>query len=396
MNIYEYQGKEILRKFNVTIPQGILCMNVNEAINAAKKIGGNSWIIKAQIHAGGRGKCGGIKLAKSLEQVKKYVKKILGMQLITSQTNKKGENVFCVLIEEYIDIKKELYISFMTDRVQQNIIFIGSNKGGMDIEIISKNSPELLYKTIIDPLVGLTKNNIDNISKKISVPKRSLINFYEEIQKIYKTYWETDALLLEINPLIINPKNKIISLDIKFNFDTNALFRHPEIISYQYAHKKNINKIDLMEIEASKFDLTYIPLNGNIGCLVNGAGLAMATMDTIKLFGGEPANFLDIGGNATIKTIIKAFKIMIQQKNLKAILVNIFGGIVRCDIVAHGIISAFESLLLDIPLIVRMKGTNEDIGKKILTQSNLPIINVNNLEEAVKKAIFISKNNNLK
>ncbi|MFL9924364.1 ADP-forming succinate--CoA ligase subunit beta [Herbaspirillum lusitanum] len=382
MKIHEYQGKEILRQFGVTVPRGIPCMTVDEAVKAAETLGGPVWVVKAQIHAGGRGKGGGVKVAKSLEQVKEYANQIMGMQLITHQTGPEGQKVRRLLVEEGADIKKELYVSMVTDRVSQRVVLMASSEGGMDIEEVAESHPELIHQIAIDPATGLTDADADSIATKIGVPAASVADARKQLQGLYKAYWETDASLAEINPLILTGDGKVIALDAKFNFDSNALFRHPEIVAF-----RDLDEEDPAEIEASKFDLAYISLDGNIGCLVNGAGLAMATMDTIKLFGGEPANFLDVGGGATTEKVTEAFKIMLKNPELKAILVNIFGGIMRCDVIAEGVIAASKAVSLKVPLVVRMKGTNEEIGKKLLADSGLPIISADSMEEAAQKVV---------
>ncbi|MCA1856815.1 ADP-forming succinate--CoA ligase subunit beta [Massilia oculi] len=382
MKIHEYQGKEILRKFGVTVPRGIPCMSVEEAVKAAEELGGPVWVVKAQIHAGGRGKGGGVKVAKSLEQVKEYADQIMGMQLITHQTSPEGQKVRRLLIEEGADIKKELYVSLVTDRVTQKVVLMASSEGGMDIEEVAHSNPEKIHNVVIEPSIGLTDEQADDIARKIGVPEASIVDARTNLQGLYKAYWETDASLAEINPLILTGSGKVIALDAKFNFDSNALFRHPEIVAY-----RDLDEEDPAEVEASKFDLAYISLDGNIGCLVNGAGLAMATMDTIKLFGGEPANFLDVGGGATAEKVTEAFKIMLKNPGLKAILVNIFGGIMRCDVIAEGVITASKAVSLQVPLVVRMKGTNEDLGKKMLADSGLPIISADTMEDAAKQVV---------
>jgi len=382
MKIHEYQGKEILRKFGVTVPRGIPCLSVDEAVKAAEELGGPVWVVKAQIHAGGRGKGGGVKVAKSLEQVREYANQILGMQLITHQTGPEGQKVRRLLIEEGADIKKELYVSMVTDRVTQKVVLMASSEGGMDIEEVAHSNPEKIHNVVIEPSVGLTDVDADDIARKIGVPEGSIAAARANLQGLYKAYWETDASLAEINPLILTGDGKVIALDAKFNFDSNALFRHPEIVAY-----RDLDEEDPAEVEASKFDLAYISLDGNIGCLVNGAGLAMATMDTIKLFGGEPANFLDVGGGATAEKVTEAFKIMLKNPGLKAILVNIFGGIMRCDVIAEGVITASKAVSLQVPLVVRMKGTNEDLGKKMLADSGLPIISADTMEDAAKQVV---------
>ncbi len=382
MKIHEYQGKEILRKYGVTVPRGIPCMSVDEAVTAAETLGGPVWVVKAQIHAGGRGKGGGVKVAKSLEQVREYANQILGMQLVTHQTGPEGQRVRRLLIEEGADIKKELYVSMVTDRVSQRVVLMASSEGGMDIEEVAASHPEKIHKVEIDPATGLKDTEADDIAAKIGVPAASIADARKQLQGLYNAYWETDSSLAEINPLILTGDGKVIALDAKFNFDSNALFRHPEIVAY-----RDFDEEDPAEVEASKFDLAYISLDGNIGCLVNGAGLAMATMDTIKLFNGEPANFLDVGGGATAEKVTEAFKIMLKNPGLKAILVNIFGGIMRCDVIAEGVITASRAVKLGVPLVVRMKGTNEEIGKKMLADSGLPIISADTMEEAAQKVV---------
>ena len=388
MKIHEYQGKELLRQFNVPVPNGIPAFNVDEAMAAAQKLGGPVWVVKAQIHAGGRGKGGGVKLAKSLDEVKKYSTEILGMQLKTHQTGPEGQKVNRLLIEDGADIKKEYYFSIVTDRGTQKNVIMASSEGGMDIEEVAATHPEKIIKVFVDPLIGLTDAQCDTVAKGIGIPDASIPMARDVFKNLYKTYWDTDASLVEINPLILEGNGKIKALDAKFNFDPNALYRHPEIVAY-----RDMDEEDAAEIEASKFDLAYISLDGNIGCLVNGAGLAMATMDTIKLFGGEPANFLDVGGGATAEKVTEAFKIMLKNKHVEAILVNIFGGIMRCDVIADGVVTACKAVNLTVPLVVRMKGTNEELGKKILAESGLPIISADSMAEAATKVVAtVAKN----
>jgi succinyl-CoA synthetase beta subunit len=382
MKIHEYQGKEILRKFGVRVPRGIPAFTVEDAVKAAEQLGGPVWVVKAQIHAGGRGKGGGVKLARSIEEVRKISSEILGMQLITHQTGPAGQKVRRLLIEEGADIKKELYVAMVTDRVSQRVVAMASSEGGMDIEQVAEHTPEKIHKVAIDPAVGMTTAEAEGLSRKIGVPEGSVAQAASVLQGLYRAFWETDAALAEINPLIVTGSGDVIALDAKWNFDSNALFRHPDIVEM-----RDLEEEDPAEIEASKFDLAYIQLDGNIGCLVNGAGLAMATMDTIKLFGGEPANFLDVGGGATAEKVTEAFKIMLKNPNLKAILVNIFGGIMRCDVIAEGVITACKNVSLSVPLVVRMKGTNEDLGKKMLAESGLPIIAANSMAEAAQKVV---------
>ena len=386
MKIHEYQGKEILRQFNIPVPNGIPAFSLDEAIKAAEKLGGPVWVVKAQIHAGGRGKGGGVKVAKSLDEVKKYASEILGMQLKTHQTGPEGQKVRRLLIEDGADIKKEYYLGILTDRATQKVVVMASSEGGMDIEEVAAKTPEKIIKVFIDPLLGMSDAQCDQLSNGIGVPEPSRLKAREVLKNLYKTYWDTDASLVEINPLILEGNGNIKALDAKFNFDSNALYRHPEIVAY-----RDIDEEDPAEIAASKFDLAYISLDGNIGCLVNGAGLAMATMDTIKLFGGQPANFLDVGGGATAEKVTEAFKIMLKNKHVKAILVNIFGGIMRCDVIAEGVVSACKAVNLSVPLVVRMKGTNEELGKKILADSGLPIISADSMAEAATKVVAATK-----
>ena len=382
MKIHEYQGKEILRQFGVPVPRGIPAFTVQEAVEAAQKLGGPVWVVKAQIHAGGRGKGGGVKVAKSIDQVKELATQILGMQLKTHQTGPEGQKVRRLYIEDGADIKKEYYVSLVTDRATQKVAVIASSEGGMDIEGVAHDTPEKIITEIVDPALGLTDAQAKKLSDAIGVPAGSTAQAADVLQKVYKCYMETDASLVEINPLILEGNGGIRALDAKFNFDSNALFRHPEIVAY-----RDLDEEDPAEVEASKFDLAYISLDGNIGCLVNGAGLAMATMDTIKLFGGEPANFLDVGGGATPEKVTEAFKIMLKNPHVKGILVNIFGGIMKCDTIANGVITACKATNLNVPLVVRMKGTNEDLGKKMLKESGLPIISVDTMAEAAQAAV---------
>ncbi len=382
MKIHEYQGKEILRNFGVPVPRGIPAFTVQEAVEAAQKLGGPVWVVKAQIHAGGRGKGGGVKLARSVEEVKKLATEILGMQLITHQTGPLGQKVRRLLIEDGADIKKEYYVSIVTDRASQKVAMMASSEGGMDIEEVAHSNPEKIVKVFIDPLIGLTNEQALFVSTSIGVPAGSADQAMDVFKKLYECYQATDSSLAEINPLILEGSGGIKALDAKFNFDSNALFRHPEIVAY-----RDLDEEDPAEIEASKFDLAYISLDGNIGCLVNGAGLAMATMDTIKLFGAEPANFLDVGGGATPEKVTEAFKIMLKNPKVKAILVNIFGGIMKCDTIANGVITACKAVNLNVPLVVRMKGTNEDLGKKMLADSGLPIISADTMAQAAQKVV---------
>ena len=401
MKIHEYQGKEILRQFGIPVPRGIPAFTVQEAVEAAQKLGGPVWVVKAQIHAGGRGaghphgvdpavskaeKLGGVKVVKTLDDLKKESERILGMQLVTVQTGPVGQKVRRLYIEEGADIQKEYYLSMTTDRTTQRVAVIASSEGGMDIEAVAHDHPEKIISIFVDPATGLTQAQGQELATGVNMPADSVAQFIDICQKLYNCYMETDASLVEINPLNRDSKGQILACDAKFNFDANALFRHPEIVAL-----RDLDEEDPAEVEASKFDLAYISLDGNIGCLVNGAGLAMATMDTIKLFGAEPANFLDVGGGATPEKVTEAFKIMLKNPKVEAILVNIFGGIMKCDTIATGVITACKAVNLSVPLVVRMKGTNEELGKKMLAESGLPIISADTMAEAAQKVVAAVK-----
>ncbi len=382
MKIHEYQAKEVLRKYGVATPRAIPAFSVDEAVKAAESLGGKVWVVKAQIHAGGRGKGGGVKLAKSIDEVKTLSSQILGMMLKTHQTGPEGQKVRRLLIEEGADIKKELYVGMVVDRQTQRVCLMASSEGGMDIEEVAAHTPEKIHKVYVDPATGLKDAEADDVAAKIGIPAASIPQARTMLQGLYRAFWETDSSLAEINPLILTGDGRVVALDAKMNFDSNALFRHPEIVAL-----RDLDEEDPAEIEASKFDLSYIQLDGNIGCLVNGAGLAMATMDVIKLYGGSPANFLDVGGGASTEKVTEAFKIMLRNPNLKAILVNIFGGIMKCDVIANGVIAAAKAVALKVPLVVRMKGTNEELGRKILADSGLPIISADNMADAAEKVV---------
>ena len=388
MKIHEYQGKEIFRKFGMPVPRGIPAFSVDEAVKAARTLGGGVWVVKAQIHAGGRGKGGGVKVAKSLDEVKQRATEILGMQLVTHQTGPGGQKVRRLLVEEGADIRKELYVGMVVDRGTQRVALMASSEGGVDIEAVAANTPEKIRRVFIDPGTGLSVAEADDVARSIGVPEGSVPQARAVLLALYKAFRDTDASLAEINPLVVTGDGRVIALDAKLNFDSNALFRHPDIVEM-----RDLDEEDPAEIEASKFDLSYISLDGDIGCLVNGAGLAMATMDTIKLYGGEPANFLDVGGGATAEKVTEAFKIMLRHSGLKAILVNIFGGIMKCDTIAEGVVAASKAVSLKVPLVVRMKGTNEDLGRKILAESGLPIITANNMGEAAERVVAAARAN---
>lgn len=382
MKIHEYQAKEVLRRFGVPTPRGIACFSTDEALAAADQLGGKVWVVKAQIHAGGRGKGGGVKLARSRDEVLTYAKSILGMQLVTHQTGPQGQPVRRLLIEEGADIKKELYLGMVVDRATQRVALMASSEGGMDIEEVAAHTPEKIHKVFIDPVAGLRDAEADDVARKIGIPEASLGQARAVFQGLYRAFVETDASLAEINPLILTGDGRVVALDAKMNFDSNALFRHEDIVAL-----RDLDEEDPAEIEASKFDLSYISLDGNIGCLVNGAGLAMATMDIIKLYGGSPANFLDVGGGATTDKVTEAFKIMLKNPNISAILVNIFGGIMKCDVIATGVVEAARIVGLKVPLVVRLEGTNVELGKKILADSGLPIISGSNMADAAQKVV---------
>ncbi|MBY0474983.1 MAG: ADP-forming succinate--CoA ligase subunit beta [Nitrosomonas sp.] len=382
MKIHEYQAKEILRKYNVITPKGVACFSVNEAVQAAQQLGGDVWAVKAQIYAGGRGKGGGVKVAKSLDEVRQRASEILNMRLITHQTSPEGQIVHRLFIEQGIQIEKEFYVGMVVDRGRQRVCLMASSEGGMEIEKVAAETPEKIHKVFIDPIAGLSQQQAEEVAQKIGIPKQSLSGAVTLLQGLYQAFDETDASLLEINPLAVTVEQQVMALDAKMNFDENALFRHPEIVAL-----RDLDEEDPVEIEASKHELSYIPLDGNIGCLVNGAGLAMATMDIIKLYGGNPANFLDVGGGATAEKVTEAFKLMLRNSKLKGILVNIFGGIMKCDVIAQGIVAAARDVQLTVPLVVRLEGTNVDLGKKILADSGLKIISADNMADAAQKAV---------
>ncbi len=382
MKVHEYQGKEILRQFGVVTPQGIACFSVDEAVAAAEKLGGDLWVVKAQIYAGGRGKGGGVKLARSIDEVRQLAGDILNMTLVTPQTGSEGRVVHRLLIEQGVDTSKEYYVGMVVDRGRQRVCMMASSEGGMDIEQVAADTPEKIHKVFINPITGLTDTDTDDVIRKIGIPETCTVEARQLLQGLYQAFDETDASLLEINPLTLTTDNHVMALDAKINFDDNALFRHAELVDL-----RDLDEEDPEEIEAAKHDLSYIPLEGNIGCLVNGAGLAMATMDIIKLYGGNPANFLDVGGGATAGKVTEAFKLMLHNPELKAILVNIFGGIMKCDVIAEGVVMAARQVELTVPLVVRLEGTNVALGKKILAESGLPIISADNMADAAKKVV---------
>ncbi len=386
MKIHEYQGKEILRQFGVPTPRGMPCFSVDEAVIAAQQLGGTAWVVKAQIHAGGRGKGGGVKVTRSLEEVRSVAQQILGMHLVTHQTGKEGQVVRRLLVEEGAQIVKEYYLGMVIDRSRQRVVLLASSEGGMEVEEVAAHTPEKIHKVWIDPVAGLRDAEADTVAQNIGIPTAAIAQARTVLQGLYRAFVEKDAMLAEINPLVLLADGRVLALDAKFNFDSNALYRHPEIVAY-----RDLDEEDPAEIEASKFDLSYISLDGDIGCLVNGAGLAMATMDIIKLYGGNPANFLDVGGGASKEKVTEAFKLMLKNPNLKAILVNIFGGIMKCDVIAEGVVAAAREVHLSVPLVVRLEGTNVELGKKILVESGLPIISGNDMADAAQKVVAAAR-----
>jgi len=382
MNIHEYQAKQILAKYKVPVPRGKVAYTPAEAEEIAKNLGGKLWVVKAQIHAGGRGKAGGVKLAKTTDEVRELSKQMIGMILKTHQTGPQGREVKRVYIEEGSDIGKELYLGAVVDRTTSAITFMASTEGGMDIEEVAHKTPEKIIMVSIDPAAGLQPYHARKLAFTLGIQKEQMQQFHDFVFALYDAFVKTDASQVEINPLVITKQGNLIALDAKFNFDDNALFRQPEIMEL-----RDEDEEDPLERQAAKFELSYIKMDGNIGCMVNGAGLAMATMDIIKLYGGEPANFLDVGGGATKEKVKEAFKLILSDPNVEGILVNIFGGIMRCDIIADGILTAAREVSLDVPLVVRLEGTNVELGKKMLSTSGLPIQPADNLADAAEKIV---------
>ncbi len=380
MKIHEYQAKEILKKYGVAVPKGKVAFSVDEAVAAAKELKGKVWVVKAQIHAGGRGKAGGVKVAKGLREVRKYAKEILGKTLVTHQTGPEGKEVRRLLIEQGINIDRELYVGIVLDRAQSKNVFMASTEGGVEIEKVAAESPEKILKVTIDPAVGMQAYQARQIAFGLGLTGSQFKNGVKFFLALYNAYEATDASIAEINPLVVTKEGDVMALDAKMNFDDNALYRHPDIVEY-----RDLSEEDPLETEASKFNLNYIKLDGNVGCMVNGAGLAMATMDIIKLAGGDPANFLDVGGTANKETVANGFKIILSEPNVKAILINIFGGIVRCDRVAQGVIDAVKEINVDIPIVVRLDGTNAIEGAELLKSSGLKFEVASNLAEAAQK-----------
>jgi succinyl-CoA synthetase beta subunit len=380
MKIHEYQGKQILREYGVAVPRGKACFSVDEAVAAAAEIGGEKWVVKAQIHAGGRGKGGGVKLADSVDEVRRLAGEILGMTLVTHQTGPEGKLVKRLLIEEGAPIKDELYVGLVVDRASQRVVVMASSEGGTEIETVAEETPELIHKVHVDPKTGLTSAEAEDLARKIGLPDALVGEAGKLVQALYQAFWDKDCSLAEINPLIVTEDDRVMALDAKMNFDESAMYRHPEL-----QELRDLDEEDPDEIEASKVGLNYISLDGTIGCLVNGAGLAMATMDIIKLYGASPANFLDVGGGATTEQVTEAFKLMLKNKNLKAILVNIFGGIMRCDVIAEGLVNAAREVDLSVPLVVRLEGTNVEQGRQILADSGIEVISATTMADAAEK-----------
>ena len=386
MNLHEYQGKQLFAKFGLPVSKNVVISSADEALNACRDIGGNKWVVKAQVHAGGRGKAGGVKLVSTPEEAEEFANHWLGKRLVTYQTDSDGQLVNSILIEECTEIGKELYLSAVIDRGTQRVVFIGSSEGGVNIEEVAKKTPEKIIYEPIDPLTGPMGYQSRKISKVLGLNSDQSKQFSIMLPQLTNLFMSNDLSLLEINPLVITQGGKLHCLDAKINIDSNAVYRQPDI---QKMHDPS--QEDPREAEAAKSDLSYVSLDGNIGCMVNGAGLAMGTMDTIKFFGGSPANFLDVGGTATQERVSKAFKLILADPEVKVVLVNIFGGIVRCDLIAEGILAAIEEVGVSIPVVVRLEGNNADIGSKILANSNAAIVSLNNLEEAAKKAVELSK-----
>jgi succinyl-CoA synthetase beta subunit len=386
MNIHEYQGKAVLKQYGVVVPEGKVAFTVDEAVEAAKELGTSVVVVKAQIHAGGRGKAGGVKVAKNLDEVRAYASEILGKVLVTHQTGPEGKEVKRLLIEQGCDIKKEYYIGVVLDRGTGRVVIMASEEGGTEIEEVAEHSPEKIFKEVVDPAVGLQAFQARKLAYAINIPGELVNKAVKFMISLYTAFVEKDASIAEINPLVVTGDGQVIALDAKLNFDSNALYRHKDIVAL-----RDLEEEDAKEIEASKYDLSYIALDGNIGCLVNGAGLAMATMDIIKYFGGDPANFLDVGGGATAEKVTEAFKIILSDEKVKGIFVNIFGGIMRCDVIANGVVEAAKQVGLDKPLVVRLEGTNVDLGKAILKESGLNIVAADSMSDGAQKIVALVK-----
>jgi succinyl-CoA synthetase beta subunit len=382
MKIHEYQAKELLKRYGVAVPRGGVAFSPQEAVEAAKALGGEVWVVKAQIHAGGRGKGGGVKLARSIGEVESLAREILGMQLITHQTGPEGQEVKRLYIEEGADIARELYLGVVLDRDTSRVCFMASVEGGMEIEKVAEETPEKILKEWVDPVVGLSGYQARNLAFGLGLEGKSVNKAVKFMTALYRAFVENDCSLAEINPLVVTGGGDIVALDAKINFDGNAMFRHGDL-----AELRDLDEEDPKEVEASRFDLNYISLDGNIGCMVNGAGLAMSTMDIIKHFGGEPANFLDVGGGATTEKVTAGFKIILSDPAVKGVFVNIFGGIMKCDVIANGVVAAARELGLEVPVAVRLAGTNVDLGKKILAESGLKLIPADDMADGAKKIV---------
>lgn len=382
MNIHEYQGKEILRKYGVAVPNGKVAFTVEEAVEAAKELRTDVCVVKAQIHAGGRGKAGGVKVAKNSDEVHTYANEILGKVLVTHQTGPEGKEVKRLLVEEGCDIQKEYYVGLVLDRATSRVVLMASEEGGTEIEEVAEKTPEKIFKEYIDPVVGLQGFQARRIAFNINIPKELVGQAVKFMLGLYKAYIENDCSIAEINPLVVTGDGKVMALDAKLNFDSNALYRQKNVLEF-----RDLDEEDSKEIEASKYDLSYISLDGNIGCMVNGAGLAMATMDIIKHYSGDPANFLDVGGGATAEKVTEAFKIILSDEQVKGIFVNIFGGIMKCDVIASGVVEAAKQVGLNVPLVVRLEGTNVNLGKKILEESDINIIAADSMADGAQKIV---------
>jgi succinyl-CoA synthetase beta subunit len=386
MNIHEYQGKEVLRQYGVKVPQGKVAFTVEEAVEAAKELGTSVVVVKAQIHAGGRGKAGGVKVAKSLDEVRTYASEILGKVLVTHQTGPEGKEVKRLLVEQGCDIKKEYYVGLVVDRGTGRVVMMASEEGGTEIEEVAEHSPEKIFKEVVDPATGLQVFQARKLAYAINIPNELVNKAVKFMLALYSAFVDKDCSIAEINPLVVTGDGEVMALDAKLNFDSNALFRHPEILEL-----RDLAEEDEKEIQASKFDLSFITLDGNIGCLVNGAGLAMSTMDIIKYYGGDPANFLDVGGGATTEKVTEAFKIILSDEKVKGIFVNIFGGIMRCDVIANGVVEAAKQVGLTRPLVVRLEGTNVALGKQILNESGLNIVSADSMADGAQKIVNLVK-----
>ncbi|MGM1020013.1 MAG: ADP-forming succinate--CoA ligase subunit beta [Bacillota bacterium] len=382
MNIHEYQGKEVLKQYGVAVPNGKVAYTVEEAVAAAESLGSAVTVVKAQIHAGGRGKAGGVKVAKSLDEVRTYASEILGKVLVTHQTGPEGKEVKRLLVEEGCDIRKEYYVGVVVDRATGRVVIMASEEGGTEIEEVAAATPEKIFKAVVDPAIGLQVYQARKLAYDINIPNELVNKAVKFMQALYEAFVDKDCSIAEINPLVVTGDGNVLALDAKLNFDSNALFRHKDILEL-----RDLDEEDEKEIEASKYDLSYIALDGNIGCMVNGAGLAMATMDIIKYYGGDPANFLDVGGGATTEKVTEAFKIILSDSKVEGIFVNIFGGIMQCDIIANGVVEAAKQLGLTRPLVVRLEGTNVELGKQILAESGLNIVAADSMADGAQKIV---------